>query len=68
MKEDKKVDRPEAYPRPTNKDSQLQNQPEFIDQQPNDFHDKSISDVPSGDTVNKSSNSQGSEDALNDKG
>ena len=41
-----KNDRPEAYPKPTETDQQLQNQPEFIDQQPNDFHDKSISDIP----------------------
>lgn len=54
MKEDKKSDRPEAYPRPTNKDSQLQNQPEFIDQQPNDFHDKSISDLPVNDQQDRS--------------
>lgn len=38
--------RPEAYPRPTQTDSQLKNQPEYIDQQPNDFRDKSISDIP----------------------
>jgi hypothetical protein len=42
-------DRPEAYPRPTETDSQLKNQPEFIDQQPNDFRDKSISDIPARD-------------------
>lgn len=41
-----KNDRPEAYPKPTETDQQLQNQPEFIDQQPNDFNDKSISDIP----------------------
>jgi hypothetical protein len=46
MKNEKKVSRPEAYPRPTQTDNQLQNQPEFIDQQPNDFDDKSISDIP----------------------
>jgi len=42
----KRDDRPEAYPRPTETDKQLQNQPEYIDQQPNEFHDKSVSDVP----------------------
>ncbi len=44
--EKNKKTRPEAYPRPTETDSQLKNQPEFIDQQPNDFEDKSISDIP----------------------
>lgn len=38
--------RPEAYPKPTETDKQLQNQSEFIDQQPNDFNDKSVSDLP----------------------
>ena len=47
MDKDKQA-RPEAYPQPTETDSQLQNQPEFIDQQPNDFNDKSISDFPAG--------------------
>jgi hypothetical protein len=46
MNTDKRNDRPEAYPRPTETDKQLQNQPEYIDQQPNEFHDKSISDIP----------------------
>ena len=45
-KEEKRNDRFESYPRPTETDRQLQNQPEYIDQQPNDFNDKSISDVP----------------------
>ena len=49
MKEDKDEKRPAAYPRPTEKDNQLQNTPEFLDQQPNDFHDKSISDLPAQD-------------------
>ena len=49
MKEDKDEKRPAAYPRPTEKDIQLNNNPEFIDQQPNDFHDKSISDLPAQD-------------------
>ncbi len=38
-------DRPEAYPKPTETDSQLQNQPEYIDQQPNSF-ETDISDIP----------------------
>ena len=45
-KEDKGNDRFESYPRPTETDKQLQNQPEYTDQQPNDFNDKSISDIP----------------------
>jgi hypothetical protein len=47
---DKNEDRPLAYPLPTETDQQLRNQPEFIDQQPNDFHDKSISDIPANKT------------------
>ncbi|SHF75578.1 hypothetical protein [Flavisolibacter ginsengisoli] len=48
MKADNKPrqDRPESYPKPTETDSQLKNQPEYIDQQPNDFSDKSVSDIP----------------------
>ena len=38
-------DRPEAYPKPSDADSQYNNQNEFIDQQPNDMKDRSISDV-----------------------
>ena len=59
MKE--KNTRPEAYPKPTETDNQLKNQPEFIDQQPNDFHDKSVSNIPdnnaerSGSDPNKDS-------------
>jgi hypothetical protein len=45
-KEEKRNDRFESYPRPTETDKQLQNQPEYIDQQPNDFEDKSVSDIP----------------------
>lgn len=47
--------RPLAYPRPTETDEQLRNQPEFIDQQPNDFRDKSISDLPVRDGEKQSS-------------
>lgn len=36
----------ESYPRPTETDKQLQNQPEYQDEQPNSFQDKSVSDVP----------------------
>ncbi|MGE5520212.1 MAG: hypothetical protein ACM3VS_09830 [Candidatus Dadabacteria bacterium] len=43
---DKNKNRPEAYPKPSKADKQFDHQPEFIDQQPNDFDDRSISDVP----------------------
>jgi hypothetical protein len=36
----------EAYPKPSEADKQFDNQNEFIDQQPNDFSDKSITDLP----------------------
>jgi hypothetical protein len=42
----KRNDRMESYPRPTETDKQLQNQPEFEDQQPNVIEDKSVSDLP----------------------
>jgi hypothetical protein len=59
-KEEKGNDRMESYPRPTQTDKQLQNQPEFIDQQPNDFEDKSISDIPDNG-ARKQSNDPGRE-------
>lgn len=40
-----KYDRPESYPKPTETDEQLKNQPEFIDQEPNTYN-KEISDIP----------------------
>lgn len=40
-----KYDRPESYPKPTETDEQLKNQPEYIDQEPNTYT-KEISDVP----------------------
>ena len=45
MKNNEKNDRPEAYPKPTETDEQLKNQPEYIDQEPNS-RDKNISDIP----------------------
>lgn len=54
-KDEKRNDRFESYPQPTETDKQLQNQPEFQDQQPNDFEDKSISDVP-GTNAKRESN------------
>ena len=53
-KEEKKNDRFESYPQPTETDKQLQNQPEFEDQQPNEFNDKSVSDVPGNNAERKS--------------
>lgn len=44
-KDKKEEDRPIAYPKPTEADSQLNNQPEYIDQEPNSY-EKEISDVP----------------------
>ncbi|HWJ90926.1 MAG TPA: hypothetical protein VNR87_07425 [Flavisolibacter sp.] len=46
LDENKREERPTAYPRPSETDEQLRNQPEYIDQQPNEFHDKSVSDIP----------------------
>jgi hypothetical protein len=53
-KQKERQDRPESYPKPTETDSQLKNQPEYIDQQPNDFSDKSISDIATPDTSRQS--------------
>ena len=44
-KDKKEEERPVAYPKPTEADKQLQNQPEFIDQEPNRYR-KEISDIP----------------------
>ena len=52
MKE--KNTRPEAYPKPTQTDNQLKNQPEFIDEQPSDSHDKPISDKSSNNSERQS--------------
>lgn len=37
-------DRPVAYPKPTEADQQLNNQPEYTDQEPN-YYNKEISDT-----------------------
>jgi hypothetical protein len=55
MDDRKNNDRPESYPRPTETDKQLHNQAEYIDQQPNEFNDKSVSDIP-GNTAEQQSN------------
>ena len=41
----KEEERPFAYPKPTENDQQLRNQPEYIDQEPNSY-EKQISDIP----------------------
>ncbi len=41
---DKDEDRPVSYPKPTEADKQLQNQPEYIDQEPNHY-EKEVSDT-----------------------
>ena len=47
MKKDEKnnTERPIAYPKPTEEDKQYNDQPEYIDQEPNKF-EKEISDEP----------------------
>ena len=46
MKDEKnKTGKPEAYPKPTETDNQLKNQPEFIDQEPGSF-EEDISNLP----------------------
>jgi hypothetical protein len=64
--ENKREERPTAYPRPSETDKQLQNQPEYIDQQPNEFHDKSISDIP-GSAAEKGSNNPAEEEHNSDE-
>lgn len=48
MQDDKKNESFEPYPRPSQADKQFNEQPEYIDQQPNDFEDKSVSNIPDG--------------------
>jgi hypothetical protein len=55
-KDDKKQ---EAYPKPSTTDQQFNNQNEFIDQQPNDFNDKSVSDLPAGNAQQQSNDRDG---------
>lgn len=52
MKDKNKHERPEAYPKPTQTDNQLRNQPEFIDQEPNSYT-KEISDMPVRNTTSE---------------
>ncbi len=48
-KDKKEEERPFAYPKPTENDQQLKNQPEYMDQEPNTF-ETFVSDVPGGDS------------------
>ena len=48
MRQHEKNDRPEAYPKPTETDQQLKNQPEYIEQKTKSL-EKDISDVPTND-------------------
>lgn len=43
--DDTKKERFESYPRPAQAE-EYKDKPEFIDEQPNDFHGKSVSNVP----------------------
>lgn len=43
---DKKEETSGAYPQPSEQAKQLKNQPEYINQEPNNFHDKTIGKVP----------------------
>jgi hypothetical protein len=45
----KEEDRPFAYPKPTESDQQLKNQPEYIDQEPN-AQEKQISNTMEQDS------------------
>jgi hypothetical protein len=52
----KEEERPFAYPKPTENDQQLRNQPEFIDQEPNSY-DKQISDIPGPESTEQEASS-----------
>jgi hypothetical protein len=45
----KEEERPFAYPKPTENDQQLKNQPEYMDQEPNTYETQ-ISDMPGGES------------------
>jgi hypothetical protein len=61
MRKDRnKYDRPESYPKPTETDNQLKNQPEFIDEEPNTYT-KEISNVNQPDK--KEQDQRGNRDA-----
>lgn len=56
----KEESRPFAYPKPTENDQQLRNQPEFIDQEPNSY-EKQISDIPGQEAPEQELSKQGEE-------
>lgn len=58
MPNDKKNERFESYPRPSEADKQFNEQPEYIDQQPNDFNDKSVSNVPDSNAERQTNDPQ----------
>lgn len=47
---EKKEERPFAYPQPSARDEQLNNQPEYVDQEPNRDTNE-ISDMPGPETT-----------------
>jgi hypothetical protein len=53
----KEEERPFAYPKPTENDQQLRNQPEYIDQEPNTY-EKQISDIPGQEAREQESSEQ----------
>lgn len=61
-KEDKKIDSSGTYPLSTGKDSQLRNQPEFIEEKSNDFRDPAIKNAPATSGVQEEPNKEISED------
>jgi len=58
MSDDKKNERFESYPRPSTADKQYTGQPEYIDEQPNDFNDKSVSNVPDSNAERQTNDPQ----------
>jgi hypothetical protein len=60
MREDSNKERPEAYPKPSATDNQLNNQPEYIDQQPSSF-EEDISDLPADKTPPVTDSEKGGE-------
>lgn len=55
MKKDEKknnTEQPLNYPRPSRSDKQFDDQPEYIDQEPNKF-EKQISDMPAEETADE---------------
>ncbi|MEO6068944.1 MAG: hypothetical protein ABIN57_02160 [Chitinophagaceae bacterium] len=52
INDDKNNERPSAYPKPSKTDEQLNNQPEYVDQEPNS-RGKDISDLPASQPTPK---------------